>query len=68
VERNTLLLVSEHSGNYHAFIRFSIALWHLASGAVGTVVGGRIADTVGSGQPLEPPACQPTNETLIRAD
>jgi len=32
--RNTLLLVREHSGAYHAFIRFSIALWHLASGAV----------------------------------
>ena len=32
--RNTLLQVREHSGRYHAFIRFSIALWHLASGAV----------------------------------
>jgi hypothetical protein len=32
--RNTLLLVREHSGAYHAFIRFSIGLWHLASGAV----------------------------------
>ncbi|MEY2460048.1 MAG: N-acetylglucosaminyl-diphospho-decaprenol L-rhamnosyltransferase [Acidimicrobiaceae bacterium] len=32
--RNTLLLVREHSGAYHAFIRFCIALWHLASGAV----------------------------------
>jgi cellulose synthase/poly-beta-1,6-N-acetylglucosamine synthase-like glycosyltransferase len=32
--RNTLLLVREHSGAYHAFIRFSIAMWHLASGAV----------------------------------
>jgi GT2 family glycosyltransferase len=32
--RNTLLLVREHSGRYHAFIRFCIALWHLASGAV----------------------------------
>jgi cellulose synthase/poly-beta-1,6-N-acetylglucosamine synthase-like glycosyltransferase len=32
--RNTLLLVREHSGAYHAFIRFAIALWHLASGAV----------------------------------
>jgi GT2 family glycosyltransferase len=32
--RNTLLMVREHSGNYHAFIRFCIALWHLASGAV----------------------------------
>jgi GT2 family glycosyltransferase len=32
--RNTLLLVREHSGRYHAFIRFMIALWHLASGAV----------------------------------
>jgi hypothetical protein len=26
--------VREHSGAYHAFIRFSIAMWHLASGAV----------------------------------
>jgi N-acetylglucosaminyl-diphospho-decaprenol L-rhamnosyltransferase len=32
--RNTLLLVRDHSGRYHAFIRFCIALWHLASGAV----------------------------------
>jgi cellulose synthase/poly-beta-1,6-N-acetylglucosamine synthase-like glycosyltransferase len=32
--RNTLLLVREHSGRYHAFIRYSIAVWHLASGAV----------------------------------
>ncbi|HEV3226712.1 MAG TPA: hypothetical protein VGZ52_07750 [Acidimicrobiales bacterium] len=32
--RNTLLLVREHSGTYHAFIRFVIALWHLGSGAV----------------------------------
>lgn len=30
--RNTLLLVREHSGTYHAFIRFCIALWHLGSG------------------------------------
>ncbi|MEY2451362.1 MAG: N-acetylglucosaminyl-diphospho-decaprenol L-rhamnosyltransferase [Acidimicrobiaceae bacterium] len=32
--RNTLLLVREHSGSYHAFIRFCIALWHLTSGGV----------------------------------
>jgi len=32
--RNTLLLVREHSGAYHAFIRFMIGLWHLGSGAV----------------------------------
>ncbi|MCK9899063.1 glycosyl transferase [Parafrankia colletiae] len=32
--RNTLLLVREHSGRYHVFIRLCIALWHLASGAV----------------------------------
>ncbi|MGF7239333.1 MAG: glycosyltransferase family 2 protein [Frankia sp.] len=32
--RNTLLLVREHSGRYHAFIRFCIALWHLVSGVV----------------------------------
>jgi len=32
--RNTLLLVREHSGRYHAFIRYAIALWHLASGAL----------------------------------
>src|SRR5213079_2545548 len=32
--RNTLLLVREHSGRYHAFIRFAIAVWHLAVGLV----------------------------------
>ena len=32
--RNTLLQVREHSGRYHACIRFSIGLWHLASGAI----------------------------------
>jgi N-acetylglucosaminyl-diphospho-decaprenol L-rhamnosyltransferase len=32
--RNTLLMVREHSGGYHATIRLLIALWHLASGAV----------------------------------
>ena len=32
--RNTLLMVREHSGLYHATIRLLIALWHLASGAV----------------------------------
>jgi GT2 family glycosyltransferase len=32
--RNTLLLVREHSGRYHAFIRYSIAVWHLLSGAL----------------------------------
>jgi GT2 family glycosyltransferase len=32
--RNTLLLVREHFGRYPAFIRFVIALWHLASGYV----------------------------------
>ncbi len=32
--RNTLLLVREHSGRYHTFIRYTIALWHLLSGAV----------------------------------
>jgi GT2 family glycosyltransferase len=32
--RNTLLMVREHSGRYHAAIRFLIALWHLASGAL----------------------------------
>jgi GT2 family glycosyltransferase len=30
--RNTLLMVREHSGRYHAFIRLVIALWHLAAG------------------------------------
>ena len=30
--RNTLLLVHEHSGRYHAFIRFVIALMDLAKG------------------------------------
>ena len=32
--RNTLLMVREHSGLYHATIRLLIALWQLASGAV----------------------------------
>ena len=32
--RNTLLQVREHSGLYHACIRFAIALWHLGSGAI----------------------------------
>jgi N-acetylglucosaminyl-diphospho-decaprenol L-rhamnosyltransferase len=32
--RNTLLMVREHSGSYHASIRLLIALWHLASGAL----------------------------------
>ncbi len=32
--RNTLLLVKEHSGCYHAFIRFQLALLQLAEGAV----------------------------------
>ena len=31
--RNTLLLVREHSGRYHATIRLVIALWHLVAGA-----------------------------------
>ena len=30
--RNTLLMVREHSGRYHAFIRLVIALWHLSAG------------------------------------
>jgi N-acetylglucosaminyl-diphospho-decaprenol L-rhamnosyltransferase len=32
--RNTLLLVREHSGLYHASIRALLAVWHLASGMV----------------------------------
>jgi GT2 family glycosyltransferase len=32
--RNTLLLVKEHSGRYHAFIRFQLALLQLLEGAV----------------------------------
>ncbi len=32
--RNTLLMVREHSGLYHATIRLLIAVWDLASGAV----------------------------------
>jgi GT2 family glycosyltransferase len=34
MHRNTLLLVREHSGLYHAFIRFCIALWQLGRGVV----------------------------------
>jgi GT2 family glycosyltransferase len=33
-QRNTLYLVRQHSGRYHAFIRFCIGLWHLAVGLV----------------------------------
>ncbi|MBI2705433.1 MAG: glycosyltransferase [Actinobacteria bacterium] len=32
MHRNTLLLVREHSGSYHAFIRFNIAGWQLLRG------------------------------------
>jgi N-acetylglucosaminyl-diphospho-decaprenol L-rhamnosyltransferase len=32
--RNTLLMVREHSGRYHAGIRLAIALWQLAAGAL----------------------------------
>lgn len=32
--RNTLLMVREHSGRYHACIRATLAAWHLASGLV----------------------------------
>jgi glycosyltransferase involved in cell wall biosynthesis len=31
--RNTLLMVRDHSGRYHAGIRLAIALWQLAAGA-----------------------------------
>ena len=34
MHRNTLLLVREHSGHYHAFIRFGIAGCQLARGVV----------------------------------
>jgi N-acetylglucosaminyl-diphospho-decaprenol L-rhamnosyltransferase len=34
MHRNTLLLVREHSGRYHAFIRFVIALIHLVRGVL----------------------------------
>jgi len=33
-QRNTLLLVREHFGRYHAFVRLGIALWFLVAGAV----------------------------------
>ncbi len=32
--RNTLLMVREHSGRYHATIRLIIALWHVAAGSL----------------------------------
>jgi N-acetylglucosaminyl-diphospho-decaprenol L-rhamnosyltransferase len=32
--RNTLLLVREHSGRYHATIRLIIAAWHMTAGAL----------------------------------
>ncbi|HEY8526040.1 MAG TPA: glycosyltransferase [Acidimicrobiales bacterium] len=32
--RNTLLMVREHSGRYHAFIRLVIAAWHMTAGAL----------------------------------
>ena len=34
MHRNTLLLVRDHSGRYHAFIRFCLALIHLTRGLV----------------------------------
>lgn len=34
MHRNTLLLVRDHSGRYHAFIRFCIALWQTGRGLV----------------------------------
>jgi N-acetylglucosaminyl-diphospho-decaprenol L-rhamnosyltransferase len=34
MHRNTLLLVREHSGRYHAFIRFCLALIHLVRGVL----------------------------------
>lgn len=34
MHRNTLLLVREHSGRYHAFVRLQIALWQLVRGLV----------------------------------
>jgi hypothetical protein len=34
--RNTLLLVRECSGRYHASIRLVIAVWHLTAGHVST--------------------------------
>ncbi|MGZ4684024.1 MAG: glycosyltransferase family 2 protein [Acidimicrobiales bacterium] len=34
MHRNTLLLVRDHSGRYHAFIRFTLALIHLVRGIV----------------------------------
>ena len=34
MHRNTLLLVREHSGGYHAFIRLCIAVWQLVRGVV----------------------------------
>ena len=34
MHRNTLLLVRDHSGRYHAFIRFCLALIHLVRGMV----------------------------------
>jgi N-acetylglucosaminyl-diphospho-decaprenol L-rhamnosyltransferase len=38
--RNTLLMVREHSGRYHATIRLLLALWDLAAGAVVPAVRG----------------------------
>ncbi len=32
--RNTLLLVRDHWGRYHAFVRFTIALWQLGAGVL----------------------------------
>jgi N-acetylglucosaminyl-diphospho-decaprenol L-rhamnosyltransferase len=34
MQRNTLLLVKEHSGRYHAFIRFNISVFQLVRGLV----------------------------------
>jgi N-acetylglucosaminyl-diphospho-decaprenol L-rhamnosyltransferase len=38
--RNTLLMVREHSGRYHATIRLLIAVWDLVAGAVSPAVRG----------------------------
>ena len=70
--RNTLLMVREHSGNYHAFIRFCIALWHLASGAVVPARRGPYWDVEGSrararrlpARPLRSSAAAPTPQAL----
>lgn len=49
MQRNTLLLVREHSGSYHAFIRLVIGSWQLARGLVRPAPGTFVFSARGRG-------------------